>query len=49
MYWGYGDWSSKRIKEMIILFKFEKLPPEKRLKVNKNFTGLTQYFLIKRD
>ena len=39
-----GDWSSNRLNEMIILFKFGKLPPEKINKVNKILAGLTCSF-----
>ena len=44
-----GDWSSNRLNEMIILFKFGKLPPEKSLKGNQILAGLTCDFITKRD
>ena len=39
-----GDWSSNRLNEMIILFKFGKLPPEKSNKGNRMLAGLTCSF-----
>ena len=39
-----GDWSSNRLNEMIILFKFGKLPPEKSNKGNRMLAGLTFSF-----
>ena len=39
-----GDWSSNRLNEMIILFKFGKLPPEKSNKGNQILAGLTCSF-----
>ena len=39
-----GDWSSNRLNEMIILFKFGKLPPEKSHKGNRMLAGLTCSF-----
>ena len=36
-----GDWSSNRLNEMIILFKFGKLPPENSNKGNQILAGLT--------
>ena len=45
----YGDWSRKRLNEMIILFKFGELPPEKSNKVNRILAGLTSDFIAKKD
>ena len=39
-----GDWSSNRLNEMIILFKFGKLPPEKSDKGNRMLAALTCSF-----
>ena len=39
-----GDWSSNRLNEMIILFKFGKLPPEKSNKGNRMLAALTCSF-----
>ena len=39
-----GDWSSNRLNDMIILFKFGKLPPEKSNKGNRMLAGLTCSF-----
>ena len=39
-----GDWSSNRLNEMIILFKFGKLPPEKSKKGNRMLAALTCSF-----
>ena len=39
-----GDWSSNRLNEMIIFFKFGKLPPEKSNKCNRMLAGLTCSF-----
>ena len=39
-----GDWSSNRLNEMIILFKFGELPPEKSHKGNRMLAGLTCSF-----
>ena len=39
-----GDWSSNRLNEMIILFKFGKLPPEKSNKGNRLLASLTCSF-----
>ena len=39
-----GDWSSNRLNEMIILFKFGKLPPENSHKGNRMLAGLTCSF-----
>ena len=39
-----GNWSSNRLNEMIILFKFGKLPPEKSNKGNRMLAGLTCSF-----
>ena len=36
-----GDWSSNRLNEMIILAKYEKLPPESTTKGNRNLAALT--------
>ena len=36
-----GDWSSNRLNEMIILAKYEKLPPEATTKVNRTLAALT--------
>ena len=44
-----GDWSSNRLNEMIILFKFGKLPPEKSNKGNRILAGLTCDFIAKKD
>ena len=44
-----GDWSSNRLNEMIILFKFGKLPPEKSLKGNGMLAGLTCGFIKNKD
>ena len=44
-----GDWSSNRLNEMIILFKFGKLPPEKSHKGNRILAGLTCDFITKKD
>ena len=44
-----GDWSSNRLNEMIILFKFGKLPPEKSHKGNRILAGLTCDFRAKKD
>ena len=44
-----GDWSSNRLNEMIILFKFGKLPPEKSNNGNRILAGLTCDFMIKED
>ena len=41
---GDGDWSSNRLNEMIILFKFGKLPPEKNNKGNRMLAALTCSF-----
>ena len=43
-----GNWSSNRLNEMIILFKFGKLPPEKSLMGNKILAGLTCDFITKK-
>ena len=43
-----GDWSSNRLNEMIILFKFGKLPPEKSHKGNRILAGLTCDFIAKK-
>jgi len=40
----YGDWSSNRLNEMIILFKFGELPPDKSHKGNRMLAGLTCSF-----
>ena len=40
-----GDWSSNRLNEMIILFKFGKLPPEKSYKGNQILAVLTCSFI----
>ena len=42
-----GDWSSDRLNEMIILFKFGKLSPEKSLKGNQILARLTCDFITK--
>ena len=39
-----GDWSSNRLNEMIILFKFGELPPDKSHKGNRMLAGLTCSF-----
>ena len=39
-----GNWSSNRLNEMIILFKFGKLPPEKSNKGNRMLAALTCSF-----
>ena len=39
-----GDWSINRLNEMIILFKFWELPPEKSHKGNRMLAGLTSSF-----
>ena len=44
-----GDWSSNRLNEMIILFKFGVLPPEKSHKGNRMLAGLTCIFRNYRD
>ena len=44
-----GDWSSNRLNEMIILFKFGKLPPEKNHKGNRILAGLTCNFIANRN
>ena len=44
-----GVWSSNRLNEMIILFKFGKLPPEKSHKANRMLAGLTCDFIAKKD
>ena len=44
-----GDWSSNRLNEMIILFKFGKLPLEKGHKGNRILAGLTCDFIAKKD
>ena len=44
-----GDWSSNRLNEMIILFKFGKLPPEKSHKGNRILAGLICDFIAKKD
>ena len=44
-----GDWSSNRLNEMIILFKFGKLPPEKSHKANRILAFLTCDFIAKKD
>ena len=36
-----GDWSSNRLNEMIILAKYEKLPPESTTKGNRILAALT--------
>ena len=36
-----GDWSSNRLNEMIILAKYEKLPPEETTKGNRTLAALT--------
>ena len=36
-----GDWSSNRLNEMIILAKYEKLPPESPMKGNRTLAALT--------
>ena len=36
-----GDWSSNRLNEMIILAKYEKLPPEATTKGNRTLAALT--------
>ena len=36
-----GDWSSNRLNEMIILAKYEKLPPESTTKGNRTLAALT--------
>ena len=41
-----GDWSSNRLNEMIILFKFGKLPPDKSHKGNRILAGLICLSLI---
>ena len=43
-----GDWSSNRLNEMIILFKFGKLPLEKSHKGNQILAGLTCDFITKK-
>ena len=43
-----GDWSSNRLNEMIILFKFGKLPPEKSNKGNRILAGLICDFITLR-
>ena len=40
-----GDWSSNRLNEMIILFKFGKLPLEKGHKGNRILAALTCAYL----
>ncbi len=42
-----GNWSSKRLNEMIILLEFGKLPPEKSLKGNRIIAALTCDFVKK--
>ena len=44
-----GDWSSNRLNEMIILFKFGKLSLEKSHKGNRILAGLTCDFITKKD
>ena len=39
-----GDWSSNRLNEMIILAKYEKLPPEATTKGNRTLAELTCEF-----
>ena len=39
-----GDWSSNRLNEMIILAKYEKLPPEATTKGNRTLAALTCEF-----
>ena len=39
-----GDWSSNRLNEMIILAKYEKLPPEATTKGNRTLAALTCKF-----
>ena len=39
-----GDWSSNRLNEMIILAKYEKLPPEGTTKGNRTLAALTCEF-----
>ena len=36
-----GDWSSNRLNEMIILAKYEMLPPESTTKGNRTLAALT--------
>ena len=36
-----GDWSNNRLNEMIILAKYEKLPPESTTKGNRTLAALT--------
>ena len=36
-----GDWTSNRLNEMIILAKYEKLPPESTTKGNRTLAALT--------
>ena len=43
-----GDWSSNRLNEMIILFKFRKLPPDKSHKDNRILAGLICNFITLR-
>ena len=43
-----GDWSSNRLNEIIILFKFGKLPPDKSHKGNRILAGLTCDFIEKK-
>tara|TARA_B100000161_G_scaffold259910_1_gene226342 strand:+ start:589 stop:846 length:258 start_codon:yes stop_codon:yes gene_type:complete len=43
-----GNWSSKRLNEMIILLKFGKLTPEKSLEGNRILAGLTCDFYNKK-
>ena len=40
-----GNWSSNRLNEMIILFRFGELPPEKSLKGNRILAALTCAYL----
>ena len=43
-----GDWSSNRLNEMIILFKYGKLPPQKSHKGNRILAGLICDFITLR-
>ena len=46
MYYDY--WSRNRLNEIIILFMFGKLTPEKNLQVNKIISDLTYDFITKK-
>ena len=43
-----GDWSSNRLNEMIILFKFGKLPLDKSHEGNRILASLTCDFITKK-